>query len=175
MFDTNAAFIRCSRCASVISLVELERLSRLGSATSAAEDEILSCSLITPTKEQIEVFAEEWYCPLCVREDTILCENDDLLESSDDSVEETSFWSRGMFEVNEWGVSSLIPWLTHPSIATIWSKQVLDSPSLMTLLRGLIILTNSKLSNLSFSGPNGWTLKERVYVLAALCEVCKRF
>jgi hypothetical protein len=166
VFGSNTNFIRCSRCQAIVSLAELNRLS-------GSREESLCWSLILPTKDQIEHYTEEWFCPLCVREDFVT-----VYDRTSQSIAEDV--DVDVFDVQEYGPSMTLPWVLNPSVCSVFDKVIQDSPSLQVLYRSLLILGNNALSQFETQADIGtssnmpsWTLKERVYVAAALCEVSR--
>jgi hypothetical protein len=103
--------IKCGRCCGVFSIDDLYEISN--STGSGSGCSTLSVSLSSPIKkstalsvspyiimpsEEVRSQAnEEWFCPLCLQEDT-----------SATSAEEAFF-------LDEWGPSGLLPWMFNPA------------------------------------------------------------
>jgi hypothetical protein len=165
-FEPGAVFsIKCARCTGVFSL----------DAVSPSDcDEILDPYLIPPTEKQIKQSHEEWFCPLCLREDSNNIVASDI----------------GLFDdlycINEWGPAAHIPWIFHPRYSLTSSNLGQQSVNYQLLLQALEILVRFSKSNLVtpiiniesyhvkvHTTTNSWNLSDRIIVLSALCEVMK--
>lgn len=149
--------VKCGRCSGVFSVDSLTRTD-----TGADTDNFI----IVPTSEQIKQAHEDWFCPLCLREDSVFYP---LLPSTD-------------YSLNEWGPSGGRPWVLNPQYSLVTDMTSESTPHYSLYLDALRIFSDSTRSSAVVSTatnisalqvPFGWSIDERVTVLAALCEAMK--
>jgi hypothetical protein len=73
----------------------------------ASPADVFAPYFIAPTDELIAQSGEEWVCMFCLREDTFVYREDRSLRSD----------PRSSFAIDEWGVSSALPWSLHPGVS----------------------------------------------------------
>eukprot|EP01035_Chromulina_nebulosa_P019311 gene19311-25173_t len=127
-----------------------KRLSSDKSNQEVDKDEILK---LIPTQEQLESNNEEWFCPLCVYEDSTLLKP---LEPRDDT--------KSKHYVDEWGPSALIPWLLNKNHSNIIDDININSPHLILIVNALEVIINNGESM-------HWNTDQRTVVLLALFKV----
>jgi hypothetical protein len=153
--------IRCGRCNGVFSLQALE----------AQKKEL---GTVIPSQEHLQSRdAEEWICPLCLQEDSLMTEGHDGRE-------------RGVFTLDEWGPSALVPWQFNERHSALVDSTAESSPRVRYMVEALKVLSSPNITpvvqgeqrHLTRSAwaeqmQVPWTMNDRLNVFAALCEVLK--
>lgn len=153
--------IKCGRCNGVFSL-------------SALESHRKELGTVIPTQEQLQSSqAEDWICPLCLQEDSLATEGHDGRE-------------RGVFSLDEWGPSALVPWQFNERHSALVESTALISPRVRYMVEALRVLSSPNITPVVLSEQRHltrsawaeqiqvpWTMNDRLNVFAALCEVLK--
>ena len=148
---TTGASIKCSRCLGVYASYSL------GSVDVQSDP-----GCYGPPSDHSSQSHDEWICLLCLREHS----------------GKQNWKSENIYYNNEWGSSAGVPWLFNEKHSSRLSTAFRDSPHLQHYLEALQILANSRCSFIDNSCHKGsdlrpLTLKERITVLHALCELLK--
>lgn len=163
--SSKAEAIRCGKCSnnyhyeSVLEIVN-NKTSKPSSETVRKVREYC----LEPTSEMFAVVNEEWHCPFCLQEDFVLCQR--KLDDINCSVTEDYFY------INEWGMSSALPWVLSSEQSTVVDEVVANNPKLAATLNAIKILSNQRKTSYTSSGMfKFWTASERIQVMSALLNV----
>jgi hypothetical protein len=152
MISSNLKSIKCDRCLGIFSL---DFLFHDESIILSEEDQALFAETFFPSQSQIDQSHEEWYCPFCLREDSINIP-----------------WQK--FVINEWGTSSSIPWIFNHKYSTLHELISSEHSYLLPAWEALLILSDPSLNSVGgVIGSNTWSSSHRVKVLAGLCNVLR--
>ena len=176
--------VKCGRCAGVFSLEVLQRLEQ--------SQEFIG--IFSPTQEEVVHTHEDWLCFLCLREDGVA-----TAECSSSSSSSLSC-APGAFHIDEWGPSSRLPWHLNTQHILQLYQFTEDLPTLPDMVKAVQIIAAPHLTPLlppplplqlqnTYSSPRlhahsieevsrkvrmlAWTMRERLQVYAALCELLK--
>ena len=152
--------VKCGRCSGVFSIDSLIAHKK-------------DLGVVVPTQEQLQQQSEEWICMLCLLEDSVMTEGHDGRE-------------RGVFYYDEWGPSTLIPWQFNGRHNASIEHQAKDSPRVLYMLEALKVLSAPNITAIIQGEQRHktrsafteqiqlpWTMRDRLNVYAALCEVLK--
>ena len=157
--------VKCGRCAGVFSLSSLQELEQ--------QQEF---GVFQPTEEQVMQSHEDWICHLCLREDGVA------------AVSNVSSRDVESFSIDEWGPSACLPWHLNTRHILQMHQFTDDMPNLPSIVEAVKIIAAPNLTpmlprddDLSSDGdfkPGQkallpWTMRERLKVYAALCELLK--
>lgn len=141
--------IKCGRCAGIYLLNKLFEESNSVNST-----ELMRKRLILPSQELIDLNHDEWYCPLCLLEDTEFSDERHL---------------NSLFYFNEFGASTIIPWMLNIKHSNFAFKIEDEFRYLLPQFEALKILSNRSESS-SLNDVNSWSVADRIKVIAALCK-----
>eukprot|EP00981_Chlorochromonas_danica_P010092 scaffold3044_cov176-Ochromonas_danica.AAC.10 len=181
--------IKCGKCYGCFNLTALEQIYQNASSASSSthldgqsaevnnhlELDYYRQYYVHPTHEITTQVNEEWHCPFCLQEDSVLLYPQAASTSLTNELFSTPFF------INEWGPSATVPWLFNPNHCQTITTLIKEQPFLLTIVDALQILANPTLSSFPSSSPgseNGievrsWTIGERVRVLMALAIICR--
>ena len=153
--------IKCSRCMGVYSLDSLTptptTITFPHNSDPSLADETLLPFILPPSTEQIRSSHEDWYCPYCLREDTLLLP---LIPSTTavaptsngtgttPTSKEASKSEVELFVTDEWGPSTFFPWLLSPTYSLIPHTLEEEYPYYTPLIQALYILCNPTITSL---------------------------
>ena len=158
--------IKCSRCMGVYSLDSLTPTPTVAPTITAPHnfdpseaDETLLPFILPPSTEQIRSSHEDWYCPYCLREDTLLLPLTSSLISSTTTAAstetdttttsiETSKSDVELFVTDEWGPSTFAPWLLSSTYSLTPHTLEEEYPYYTPLMQALYILCNPTTTSL---------------------------
>jgi transcription elongation factor Elf1 len=134
--------IKCSKCSASFSV--------------SALDSFHDFAHIAPSNESVTNYQDEWYCYLCVQEDS----------SADvDNFKDGLPFTTPLFRLNEWGLSSAMPWFLNDDIVTRTVEFIEDDENRVRLEALRIICLQEMSSTLS--------VEDKLVVIHALCDLLK--
>lgn len=171
--------IKCGKCLGVFHLDSLQDLSNKSSRPYDEQTKQLVNYIIFPTQELINQVNEEWLCPFCLREDSILFQKQCTVSS-----EEGNFYTDSVYYINEWGPSSTLPWLLNSEYTNEIKFLQDQSPWIMPIIRALEIIARPQSTSLLSASNNSetstlssylrtWTCEERITILSSLCIILR--
>jgi len=193
---SSSSVLKCGRCSGSYSTAFLDHTGT-GQASPSTHWTDYRDFYLKPSATDPGPISPEWFCPLCLREDseTVLMmlqlhdgggghHQQQLLRGSIDTAP---------FHFDEWGFSNTIPWLFNDSYSSMAQTVRELYPHLLPHLDALYVLSNtgntavlgrhhlasaSSSSSSSSSGNSAgtkqtWTFCDRLTVLVALCSVLR--
>jgi hypothetical protein len=192
--------VKCGRCSGSFHLDAIYELFNANPTTPLSKDlaeyKSIHPYIIIPSKDTLEQSHDEWYCPLCLKEDTttqmtprtppltLKGVSPHLMHPKEASTKRSlGSTAVSSYYLNEWGCSVSLPWLLHPAHSNEFALLMDSSPSMRRLLEALTVLTSDKSSIIPLHKPSelnededsliSWSFKDRIALLAGLCEVLK--
>lgn len=144
--------VKCGRCLAIFSLQSI----------NSVKDQI---GVVIPNTEQISQQYEDWICCFCVREDSLIAE--ELSKSSHEDL----------FYYDEWGPSSMIPWILNSQHSALFSDKCRTTSSIKNLFDALKVLSSPHkscyrdTSHQPSSKSVFWSVQDHLDVYRGLCEV----
>eukprot|EP01033_Poteriospumella_lacustris_P001523 gene1523-1100_t len=157
--------LRCGKCQHVFHYPTIEEiLQESPDAPTNATIERLKPFILEPTAEMFTSINEEWHCPFCLQEDTVVCRRQ-FVEAGVPLTNEEFFF-------NEWGASASVPWVLSSKNSSMMEYIREQCPYLLPMMDALTVLASpSKTSFHPTGGFHGWTPAERIMVVSALFEI----
>jgi hypothetical protein len=195
---SSSSLLKCGRCSGSYCKPFLDHTGAGQTSPSTHWTDIRDFYL-KPSAADPGPVSPEWFCPLCLREDseTVLMMLQ-LHDGGGDHRHHQQQLLRGSvdaapFHFDEWGFSNTIPWLFHDSYSSMAQTMREMYPHLLPHLDALYVLSNtgntavlgrhhlasasssasSSSSNHSAVSKQPWSFCDRLTVLVALCSVLR--
>jgi hypothetical protein len=163
--STKSETIRCGKCQHNFHFPTLEDiLHESPSAPTNSTVQRLRQYILEPTPEMYTSINEEWHCPFCLQEDSTICR--EKFAEAGIPLTEVEFF------VNEWGMSSCLPWIFSEKYSGLMDYIRQHDSYLELSVEALKVLSSPNKTSRHPSGEYKlWTPAERITVLMALFEV----
>lgn len=151
--------VKCGRCTGVFAIDTLNSHRK-------------EVGFVLPSQEHFQQ-SEDWLCPLCLLEDSVMTEGHDGRE-------------RVEFSIDEWGPSTLLPWQYNQRHSALVTNEAKNDPRIHYMVEALKVLSSPNITaviqgeqrHLTRSSwaeqiQTPWSIEDRLNVYAALCEVLK--